>query len=137
MKRHPILTAFVVSMALTSCFGGFGDQELGDGYFISYDGRFKVLVKDTQRKGDGSGTPLLRTENVLRFTYDSDYIIAVTAAKEPGRRNFWFVDKNLGHQPDELEKEEATRALSSVLGPMDSMAVAEHCMNRGIALQVP
>ena len=134
------LLCFALEVHSCSTSSYFGDEKLGDGYYLCKDGRFKSIEfsPDENYKGDG-GYPVI-SENVKKINFNSTHIIVLTSkyvSVNKEIRNFWIIDKTVPVKLTEYKNQEGFNKLLMVglLGPLDSLDFYQIIRTKNINLK--
>jgi hypothetical protein len=131
------LTCIVYSCS-TSTY--FGDEKLGDGYFLCKDGKYKLIEYSPNENYKGDGGYTVISENVKKINFNKTHIIVLTLKYESPNneiQNFWIIDKTIPVKITEIKDQDGFNKLLRVglVGPLDSLDFYSQMKTKNINLK--
>lgn len=122
---------------LNSCSNFYGDKNLGNGYYLWEDGRYKSIIFSPEKVYKGEGGYSVIKENVKNVYFNDSYIIVKTSKfmdSETELIKFWMIDKMVSVDLNNCHDQASCDKLlkSNVMGPMDSISFYQKLKERNI-----
>ena len=137
VKYYPYLIFFF----LFSCsYLYWGDENLGNGYFLSKDGKYQEIIYNPNKKTPDGGNPIT-TDNVVSLNYNNNYIIFKTnkyVKPSTEIKEYWIIDKSIPITIKNYNNQNTTDSLLKVnlIGPFDSIRFYKLIKERNIGLEL-
>lgn len=130
----------MIVLMMSSCSNFYGDKNLGSGYFLWQDGRYKEIVFSTEKVYKGEVIYNVIEENVSNVNFNDSYIIVKTSKfidPKTELTKFWVIDKtvsiNLNNCHDQASCDKLLKI--NVTGPMDSISFYQKLKKLNIGLK--
>ncbi len=129
---------FLFLYSFSSIF--WGDKNLGKGYFLWRDGRYKAIVYNPNSNTPDGGNPIT-IDNVVSLNYNKNYIIFKTnkfIKPSTEIKEYWIIDKSIQITINDYNDQNITDSLLKVnlLGPLDSTRFYKLIKERNIGLEL-
>jgi hypothetical protein len=136
------ILVFCVIISISSCSTSkyYGDENLGAGYFLSKDGKYKSIDYSPDKKYKGDGGYAVIKENIKSINFNESYIIILTSKHENITneiKNYWIIDKAVPINITEFKNQNEFNRLLKVglTGPLDSLGFYHELKVKNINLK--
>lgn len=138
MQAVKIISFSLIISLTVSCSNFYGDENLGSGYFIWKDGRYKSIVYKSDESLSDGGYSVIE-KNVLKAKSNESYLIVLTSdLQNTGEElhEYWLIDKTVLIDMDSCNDQASCDKLlkSNVTGPLDSLSFSKIIEKQNIHL---
>lgn len=142
MNNLSKILVFCVTIGISSCSTSkyYGDENLGAGYFLCKDGKYKSIDYSPDKNYKGDGGYAVIKENIKSINYNEYYIIILTSKYENITneiKSYWIIDKAVPINITESKSQEDFNKLLKVglTGPLDSLSFYQELEAKNINLK--
>ena len=133
-----IIRFLLIMVFFISCSNFYGDEDLGNGYFLWKEGRYKKIVYNEDGTSGDGGYSVIKN-NVINVKSNEHHIIVQTLDFEDSGqevRKYWIIDKAVSINMDDCNNQESCDKTlkSNVTGPLDSLNFSKFIKKENIKL---